>query len=162
MKTNYQTHANALAAKVAAVNAANEAANELRPVLLATFAPFMGQKILKTDGTLLEKVRKIVPELPGTVALSVYRHSTSYSLVYYVKTCHGYGEHSCVYHEAAVYVGELDGATLKPLPPVNPQPNFRTDYTEAEIFDLRQKCKAAKEAARAAESALFPFGEFDR
>lgn len=161
MKTTYQKHPSALAAKIAAVNAANEAANELRPVLLAAFAPFFGEKILKTDGTLLEKVRKIVPELPSTTALSVYRHSASYSLVYYVKTCQGYGAHSCVYHETPVYIGELDGATLKPLAG-NPQTDGRTDHSEGEILALREVNAAAKRAASAAASALYPFGEYDR
>ena len=154
-------HTHALAAKVAAVNMANEYANELRPILLAAFAPYVGQKITKNDGTLLEKVKKTLPEMPSHAGLSVFRRNDSYCLVYTVKTCIGYGEHSCVYHEASLYLYRFNGATLTPWDGCQWE-NLRTNYNEAEVLELRAKNDEAKRAARAAESALYPFGEWDR
>ena len=163
MKTPTSTprQASALAAKVAAVNMAHEYANELRPILLAAFAPYVGQKILKTDGTLLQKVRETLPELPSHAGLSVFRRSESYSLVYTVKTCVSYGEHSCTYHEVSLYLYRFDGVTLAPWNGCQWE-NLRTDHTEAEVFALRQANTAAKEAASRAAAALYPFGEWDR
>ncbi len=153
-------HSHALAAKVAAVNAANAYANELRPLLVAALAPFMGCKVEKVDGGLLNKVVAALPFMPSTVSLSVYRHRSNYSLAWTVKTCELYGEHSCIYHETTVYVCDMENGVAKPL--TGTVGTLRTDYTEAEIFELRKLASAAREAARNAESALFPFGEYDR
>ncbi len=153
-------HASALAAKVAAVNAANAYANELRPALVAALVPFIGSKVLKVTGELLEKVKAALPDFSHTVSFSIYRHRSNYSLAWTVKTCELYGEHSCIYHETTVYVCDLDNGVAKPL--TGTVSTFRTDYTEREVFDLRAACSAAKQAARTAESALFPFGEYDR
>lgn len=159
--TTYTRHASALAAKVAAVNSANAYANEIFPLLVIALAPFVGQQVEKAAGGLLEKVKRVLPLFPNTVALSVYRNLSNYSLAWTVRTCAGYGEHSCVYHETTVYIAKLSGGVLEPWDGAPFEP-FRTDYTEAEVLTLRAANEAAKRAASAAASALYPFGEWDR
>ena len=154
-------HTSLLAAKVAAVNAANDYANKLFPLLSAALAPFMGEQVEKAAGGLLEKVKRALPVFPNTPALSVYRGGSGYSLTWNVKTCELYGEHGCAYHETPVFVANLRGGIAEKWDGVPFQP-LRTDYTDAEIFALRQANDAAKKAASAAAAALYPFGEWDR
>ena len=166
--TPMKIHSSALAAKVAAVNAANAEAIRLHPILSAVFAPLIGSKIEKVDGPLLESVKKLMPALPNTVALSVFRSPSRYSLVWTVKACESYDggtrfTNGCIYHETSCYIGELDGAILKALVPFeNTLKGVRTDWTENEVAALRAKAEATKKAASEALSALHPFGEYDR
>lgn len=154
-------HTNALSAKVAAVNAANAYANEIFPVLSAALAPFMGQQVEKAAGGLLEKVKRALPIFTDSHALSVYRDGGGYSLRWTVKTCESYGEFSCVYHETPVFIANLRNGVAEKWNGA-PFATLRTDYTEAEVLELRAKNDAAKRAASAAASALYPFGEWDR
>ena len=157
-------HTSALAAKVAAVNAANAHANYLAPLLAAALAPFMGQQIDKVEGGLLQKVKRALPVLvldANSPALQVYRDPSNYSLRFTVKTCELYGEHSCVYHEASVFVANLRGGVAEQWGDTSPA-LLRTDHTEAEVFALRQALDDARKAFSAAECALYPFGSFDR
>ena len=158
-------HTSVLAAKVAAVNAANAEAIRLFPVLSAVFAPLVGCKIEKVDGTLLQSVKKLVPELPNTGPLSVFRHSSDYSLAYTVKTCESSPSNhtDCQianYHEVNVYLGEMRGGILLKLR-LAPE-GLRTDWTESEVIEARKIAEAAKQAARDAEGKIYPFGLFDR
>jgi hypothetical protein len=147
-----------LRAKVAAVNRAHKYAIEIQPELIAIFAPFVGQKVMKIGG-LMEKFKKLLPEFPNTVPLSVYRHVSDYSLAWTVKTCESYGEHSCLYYEVTVYIGDLHHGVLTKVS--NQSYEFRTDYTKQEIEEKRQQYQKAKRAADDARNNLYPFGESD-
>jgi len=152
-----------LEARVAGVNEAHDYANKLWPKLAAVFEPLVGQKIEKVDGGLLEKVKKQLPELPNTVAISVNRYHSNYSLSWTVKTCKsvkqpdGYGH--AYYYERSVTVGELRHGVLTKLVE---QPHFKTDYNAKDILAKREAFKAAEKVYDEAKSALFPFGEYDR
>jgi hypothetical protein len=152
------TRVEKLTAKVAAVNRANEYAARLYAALSANFAPLVGQKILKVDGTLLAKHERLV--LPCSPDLHVYRHSSDYSLAWTVKTCEYMPPHSCMYHEVTVYVGDLRGATLEKMT-VHPFTG-RTDYSVEEITGKRLAAESAKRIADELRSDLYPFGEEDR
>ena len=157
-------HTHALAAKVAAVNAANAHANYLAPLLTAALAPFMGQQVDKVGGGLLEKVKRALPILSVSVdspALQVYRDPSNYSLRFTVKTCELYGEHSCVYHEAHLTLARLRNGVAEQWSDTPPA-LLRTDYTEAEVLTLRKALDDARKAFSDAECALCPFGSFDR
>ena len=39
---------------------------------------------------------------------------------------------------------------------------LRTDWLETEVIEARKVAEAAKDAARQAENAVYPFGMFDR
>jgi len=166
MKTKF--HSNALAAKVAAVNSANAEAQRLFPILSAIFAPLVGCKVEKVDGSLLASVAKLLPDPLST--FHVYRQSSRYSMAWIVKgsenyqTGHDIGTQygTAAYHEAVIYIGDLDGQTLKSLYGPENITKLRTDYTAEQVAELRKVCSAAKQAARDAESALSHFGEYDR
>lgn len=146
-------------ARVKARNNVNAEANRLYEVLVAIFAPLVGKTIFKQDGSLTAKCAKLLPELPGENALTVYGSSSKYSLAWCVKTCESVPPHGCCYEEAMVYVGDLTGKTLKKL--CDPT-NLRTDYTVGELEEKRRVYKEKKEEAGNARSALHPFGEYDR
>lgn len=149
-----------LEARVRGVNAANHFANLLYPKLLSVFGNFVGEKIEKVGGGLMQKVQNGINALglPNTVRLSVYRYASNYSLVYVVKTCETV-DGGAYYHETSVYVGDMNNGVLTKILPA---PTFKTDYKAEDVKAARETYEAAKKAADAAQSALFPFGEYDR
>lgn len=149
---------NRLAAKVKVVNRCNAEAKKLFAQLHEIFEPFVGQKIEKADGGLMEKVKKLLPELPNTYSLGTYKLSSPYSLGWNVKS----GEtvdNRAIYHDVSVYIGTMSNGVLTGL---YDSFDARDDYTVEEIANLRADYKIKKKAAEAAESKLFPFGEIDR
>lgn len=151
------TRVEILTAKVAAVNRANEYATRLYAALVEQFAPLVGQKILKADGTLLAKYAGLVPNLPCTPDLHVYRHSSDYSLAWTVKTCEFMPPNGCMYHEVTVYVGDLRGQTLEKMA-IHPFAG-RTDFSVEEITGKRAAYESAKRVADELRNDLYPFGE---
>jgi hypothetical protein len=148
----------AVAAKVEAVNLANTEAIRLHPLLSEALAPFVGKKVIKIDGGLLEKVKAALPELPNGIGVRVHYDRASYSMRWAITASVSYA-YSCCYHEASVTVGELDGCVLTKLTPVG---EYRTDYSVAEVLALRAECDRAEQALRDANGALSPFGRYDR
>lgn len=147
-----------LEAKVVAVNRCHSEAKKLFAQLREAFLPFVGQKIDKADGGLLEKVKKLLPEIPNTYSLSAYRSSSRYSLAWNVKS----GEtvdNRAIYHDVSIYIGDMSDGILTGL---HDTINLRDDYTAEEVLNLRADYKAKKKIAEEAESKLFPFGEIDR
>ncbi len=152
-------NANYLKAKIEAVNEANAYAADLYTILSARFAPLVGKKILKADGTLLAKYADLAADLPCEVRVSVYRNVSNYTLGWTVKTCVSVPPHGCVYHETTVYIGNLTNHdTLKSI--VEPA-EYRIDYTAAEVIAKRVALKNARQAMETARTELYPFGEFD-
>jgi len=156
---------NKLKARVKARNKANEYSNKLYPILAAIFASLVGQKILTAPGDLTAKVKKLMPELPNTTGLSVfrdrssYRYGSWYSLSWTVKVCEMVeGGCTCVYEEVTVYIGKLEGQVLSEI---EKPCNGRTDYTVKEVEQWREEYKRAAREADKARCALFPFGEND-
>ena len=144
-----------LQAQIEARNAVNAECNRLKPILASSFAPLVGQKVLKADGSLLEKFANLEPQ--RNAGFIVYRLSSKYSLAFMVRVCVGCEKHGCVYDERAVYVGELDGQNLRCL--INTQ-LARTDFSEREISDARASVQKAKDALSTAQNALCQFGEY--
>ncbi len=150
-----------LTARVEAVNAANRTAIELHPHFVEIFRPFVGQKILKADGNLLQKVQAVLPNLIHKKPINrVIRGPSSYSLNWTV-TASVTGETSghSIYSDATFYVGELSNGVLTKL--CDP-PELRTDYTVERITELRENYKEAQRLATIAKVALGIFGENDR
>lgn len=161
---------NRLKARVVAMNRCHKAMNELYPLLAVIFAPLVGQKILKADGSLLAKyaahVKPIMDKFNTGNELSVWHASDNrYSLLWNVKVCENMPDDgTCVYEESSLYVGSTnngmcDSQSLKELHPADVH---RTDYTVKEILELRADYETKKEATEDARSALHPFGERDR
>ena len=166
----YKVWNTALEANVAAVNMANEYANDLWQKLHDAFLPFVGTKIFKADGEFVVKVKEMVKNLnlPFGNVLNVNRLSSEYSLAYQVKVCQGSKPHNPHhadhnhgnYYTATVYLGNLEKGILKDLDAK--WPNFNAAYSVDEVRRLRAANEVAKKAAQDALAALHPFGEYDR
>lgn len=149
---------NKLEANVDAVNRAHAYANYIDPILRAIFEPFVGQKILKQDGTLMEKYRKLVPAFENTNSLCVFKRSTDYSLAWTVRTCSIYPEsshHSAFYYEITVYICDINGAVLSGM--CATRPDAKADYKVEDIQKIRQEVKEAEKALDAIKRKLGPF-----
>ncbi len=154
-----------LETRVRGVNRANAYANEIAPKLRDLFAPYVGQKVFKADGTLLAKIQKQVDALQLTDGMRnggngyVYRLSSNYSVVFVVKTYESDGENHGYYHETSIYVAHVrDGVAYE----LYDWTTAKTDYNAAYIAVARERYEAAKKAADDARSELHPFGEYDR
>jgi len=150
-----------LEAKVEAVNKANEYAAKLHTQLTGVFNDLVGKKVLKADGIVLEKYKKVMPELPNTPGLRVYARpdKARYSLAWNVNV-YVFHDRGSSYHETTVYVGSLKDGVLTELTPFGE--GYRTDYTAEEVRKLRETYKEAKKASDEAYSKLYYFGEYDR
>ncbi len=147
-------HKTALAARVAAFNKAHAEINRIAPLYRAALAPFIGQHITTAQGEYLAKVKKTFPASP----LQVF---SPHKGCFVVKVCEPYGDHTCVYAEPYFYActvshngnAEALSHEFEPL---------RTDYTVESVQDAREAAEVAREAARQAENACAPFGQYDR
>jgi hypothetical protein len=157
---------NYLIAHVEAVNFCHLLAMRLEQVLKVFFTPYVGKKVIKIDGTLMQKiadeVRPCIEPIDEMNGVQVYfDRMGSYSLRWTVKVCkHIEGAGSCLYYEHSVYVGDLEGQTLKNIKPT--KLDLRTDFTAAEIESKRKVYKQLQETADQAKGQLYPFGEYDR
>lgn len=150
-----------LHARVVAVNRANDIANKLYPKLRAFFDGLAGQKVIKTDGSFLESIKKQLPELPQGPGLQVFRDSrSSYSINFVVRVWEQHNEGG-YYHEVSLYVANLTGQICKAWTGAEWE-NHRTDWTPEEVQGARKQVDAARQILRARESKLGPFGEYDR
>ena len=155
-----------LEAKVRAVNAAHAYLPKLREDLRKALTPFIGKKVLKQGGSLTAKVEKalesVLPKSNGAPysQAHVFRFRSEYSLTFTVKTCKPTGDCGCLYYERSVDIGNLKHGVLTELDGrewIAP----RADYTAGEIEGKRKAAEEAREKAREAESACWPFGERD-
>lgn len=141
-------------AQIEAVNVARAECNRLAPLLIAAIRPLLGKKVQKVTGGLTKKFRSILPEslLPHS-----YRILSDYLFYYVVKSCIGYGEYNCIYHEETIYFGDSTNGILVKEVTFEPR---KCDYTVAEISELRKKADEMERAYDRAKSALFPFERY--
>ena len=150
----------ALKAKVKAVNKAHTEAKRLYGILQPIFASLVGEKIEKVDGSLTQKVLKLVPDLGADGRnVRVWRTRSNYSLAWSISVSENYNETTCLYYETTVYIGNMrDGV----LTDVNyDAPESRTDYTVDEVVAKRAAVKVAEKVLSDAQGVLFPFTERD-
>jgi len=151
-----------LETRVKGVNNAHKYGNELYRILVKVFKPFIGQKVIKKTGGLIQKVQRAIDSLnlPCSVPIQVYRNSFSdYSLSYVVKTCETLNQRA-YYYEVSIYIGNIENGILKDID--YPFPNFKTDYKAETIRENRKIYKELQEKADKAKSNLFPFDTYDR
>lgn len=149
-------HKDELAAKVAAVNLAHKAANELHPVLAEYFRPLVGQTITKKDGTLLERIKKLLPKFNISPNISVFGSGSRYSLSFTIKTVMNYGTHFCTYYEVNLFIGNMRNGVLTDMEAVIERP---TNYTVEDVLEKRAAAKRALTAYHEARSDCDVFGE---
>lgn len=164
---NKTTHPNALAAKVAAVNRASAEANRLAPLIVQALAPYVGQKVLKADGTFLQKVKEALPFRPTFATtgnrLNVYLDlGRRYSVRLEVQASEN---HKCIRGDTgyqtgkvSLYLFELSNGVLGKAYNFGP---LRTDYTESEVSTTRKNLSEAKSKVSDLLSRLYYFGEYE-
>ncbi len=160
-----------LNAKVRAQNKVNARANALHPELLEIFRPYVGKKILTNSGFVakLKPALAALRERESAAKFQLCPGSTTYTLSFSLRGWESYNgeQYGGASAEATLYVGDMNRpgsgvysgdalATLHTEPPA-----LRTDYSADEVRELRKTAAAAEQAARDAESALFPFGKYD-
>lgn len=152
MKTTYST---ALAARCAAFNATHAEINRLAPLYRAAFSAFHGQHVTTAAGDYLAKIRKTLPAASPDV--QIYSPHVG---CFVVKTW-ATGGNSTHYAEAYFYAfSKAQDGTAEALKwEFEP---YRTDFSPESVQAARAVLKAAKDAVSKAESAVAPFGEFDR
>lgn len=157
---------NNLEARVAAFNKVNEEANRLHPLLLDFFLQYVGKKVLIKNGESLagkvkEKFNQIII-LPG---FSMYRQSGANWLCYILRRVEQTGGQysNSMIAEASMSIGNVaDDGVMTDVVALPTAPLRRTNYSVSQIEDLRKIASAKREEARQAESALHPFGDYDR
>ena len=147
-------------AKVAAVNRAHRVAMDVWQTMHDIFAPLVGEKIDKADGTFLAKIAKLLPKLPHDHSITIIRDSSEYSLAWSI-TCNEpiCGDCGHLYYGITTYIGGMSGGRLTNFDHHEDKPKYRTDYTVKELLELRDDCKKKKNAYEAARSACWPFDE---
>lgn len=150
-----KTYSTALAARCAAFNIAHAEINRLAPLYRAAFSAFHGQHVTTAAGDYLAKVRKTLPAASPDV--QIYSPHVG---CFVVKVCTSSGN-SAHYAEAYFYAfSKNHDGTAAPLAwEFEP---YRTDFSPESVQAARAALKEAKEAVDRAESAVAPFGEYDR
>ena len=149
-----KNHSSALAAKVAAVNAANAEVNRLAPLYRALFAEYIGQKVTKADGSLLAKIQARLP----ASSLQVFSPHVGCFVVKTYEQSNGIAYYAEPYFYAFT-VNRQTGFAEALQWDFEP---YRADYTPEAIQALRQKTAAAEKAFDDAKSELGTFGMYDR
>ena len=142
-------------ANVKAYNRVAEVAQYLQTELKAIFAEYVGQKVIKADGSLLASIQKKLSNLSKIQKVTIYQYRSHYSLVWVVKTSEPRPWLGCIclYREISVYVGDLTDGVLTRL-----CDNMAIKTWTVE--EVKEKLSARNEAQRAlndANSALGPF-----
>jgi hypothetical protein len=149
-----------LRASIAATNKANAYANRLQRELVAIFRPLVGKQVIKNDGSLLERVKKLLPEFPCQPGLHVYRTSSAYWVGFAVKaSVNEEPGPGCQYYEATVRVGDIESGTQTLKQVYDDPADRRTDYTFEEVVEKRRLCEEARKVYEAAKGECYPFGE---
>lgn len=138
-----------LEVKVQAVNLANIYANGVFGIISPFFHPFVGKKVLKNNGELLDKIKAIIPTFIKLPNLHIFRACSVDSLGWTVRASATSKDGNTQSHEITVLIANLDGQVLSSM--YEKQPPLRTDYTAEEIEQKRSTF----------HDKLYPFSEYD-
>ncbi len=138
-------------AKVNAVNHGNKMANEWYPAMVKALTPFVGCKVQKVDGTLLQKVKELLPSSYHDSLCRYFVSCTRYSIkldIYcYYENERGHSDTV----ESTVYVGNLSNGVLTGFTDFEPR---WTTFTVEAIKTLRQNAENAQKIADEAKSTI--------
>lgn len=163
-----------LKARVACRNRGNRLLVDYVQKYREALTPFIGQKIYKADGTLLDKVAKELPKIPYSnpsidadgkprMGIHSYLHHGAYSFTLHVIVSipvYFHGNQTSVSLEGTAWIANTSGDTLEGFPDFNPE-QYRTNITPKEILAARAEEQAAQQALRAANAKLLDFGTYD-
>lgn len=147
-----------LEARVKNVNKVNACANEYHAALTEFFRGYVGKKVCNADHSLTKRVKDQLPTLPDSHNLRITNRAYEYYISFYISG-HESWEHGCVSHEVTLYIGKLKDGVLTEL---TESPGYRTTYTTQEVEVCREHYRSMEKQYRDAQSALYPFGEYDR
>lgn len=150
-----------LQARITGRNKVNSEVNRLTPLIQEAMKPFLGKKILLSNGRPTAKVEAIISQVLKTDLQTYFIHS-GYFFTYGIRAVENSfndGHNGCFYAEGVIYIGRLEYGVLKEFYIENP--TRRTDYTEKEILDARIEVGKLKELLESAQSNLVGFDEYD-
>lgn len=133
-----------LEGKVAARNRVNREANERVAAMLVALLPFVGQKVCKVTGELLQKVNDSLPQVPNEPNLAIfYSTGHGYSITARFKVSEIVEGGRSVYMEELVYLAELSNGILTKVLEFEPRTyNFTAQY----VNDARKEIQDAENA----------------
>lgn len=136
-----------LRAKIDCVNTVNAEAKIVVNLLRGFFSQFIGQKVVKkTNGNLLESIKKNMPTLTDTPTLLVTLNSNCSRdiIVTITGSIRFDDEKPLARHQSIFYIADV--STEGVLTEVSSSPvNGRDDYTLQEVAQLRDSYRLAKE-----------------
>lgn len=149
-----------LRAKIKARNEVHRLANEVGPILRKVLEPWIGKKVVIGGPALAAKVKADLEKAlaawkPNGVHYWLPLPAYNIHLSLNVTASDG-GEH--ISADENVYLGELEGQTLKELCRHYPQ---RTDHNEAEVLAWREELKELESRKGTLISKLNHFGIYD-
>ena len=149
-----------LAARIRAQNAAGKRANELHPLLVLVFTPFVGRKVVKKDGTFVAALQKELKIFTGTYGSTyIYSRVTKHCVYFCVKvheSVEAGGRQKS--EECSCTVADIKDGMLKEF--CKPC-NYKTDHDYNDVVRMRSTHDKAKDALSEALNDLYPFGEYD-
>ena len=137
--------------KVDAVNRGNKMANSWYPAMVRILTPFVGCKVQKVDGTLLQKVKELLPSSYHDSVIRYHVAVTNYSIKLDIYSSYENERGHSESVESTVYVANLSNGVLKDFTNFEPR---GTDYTAAAINVLRGIAEDRQKAADDAKSAI--------
>jgi hypothetical protein len=145
---------NEIEANVKAYNWVATFAQALQTELKAIFTEYVGQQVIKVDGSLLANIQKKLSNLNNIPKVTIYQYRSRYTLVWNVKTSEPLANGSCIYREISVYVGDLTDGVLTRL---YDNESIKTWTVE----EVKGKLSARNEARRALDDANCALGPFN-
>lgn len=142
------------AANVAAVNKANAYANKLYALLAPVFKELIGQQILKADGKLLAKVEKLLPELPNTIPLTVYRKISQSTLSWEIKATVDESATTWASGCASLIMGRMEDGRLMEL---SESPQLCENFNVKEITAMHDRIRALRNEINDINGSIEPF-----
>ncbi len=152
---------NNLSAKIKAVNRVHAYIKAKAPAMIEALKPFVGKKVFLASGEVSAKVREVLAPFFAEARehnVQIYRSSSIYSLAFVFKVSEPTGEFGCIYHEASVYMLDLErnSGTATKAYEFNPE-HFPSKFQETDILALRKELEAAQAEVRRLESSLGSF-----
>lgn len=156
-----------LESKVKIVNAVNIVANNLQLLLQRFFMSYMGQKIFKADGSLLQKIEKhpellLISNCSGSneplfkrsdEVITILHKRSEYMLSYEV---HGYVKHQMngIYHSRIVMIADVSDGVLVNMRKLSEYP---VNINVKDIEVKKQELEKLKEKVEELEQELRDF-----
>lgn len=152
---------NRLETKIKAQNLCNKYTNELFPILIKAFEPFLNEKIIKTDGNFYKKVDipdYIPPNTSSKHFLWYIDTNSSYTLKLVTK--YSMPDNENIWHSQGnnIYFANIQNGVLKSFYDSDIE-LLKTNYDLDTILKTRKKIDRLKNRIRDLKTSIHPFDE---